>query len=322
VTVGHVAAVGAQSAVGASGAASVVPLMGGATEPTTRWPNLFIVGAAKAGTTSLWWYLAQHPDVFMTPMKEPHYFSHIHPSRRLAMFYDHIEDERAYLHLFAGAGDAPVVGEASTSYLWDPGSAERIHAAVPDARIVIVLRDPVERAWSHYWNDVAEGFETRPFLKAVRQELADPPGRWGDTSVYVSAGFYADAVERYLRLFGPDKVKVLFFQSFTADPRGTLADLFSWLGVDPGVAASAELEPRNSFKKPRNGLTEQLLRSFQLRRRMWGVVPLRFHQPLRNLLVKSGTKPKMDPPTMKMLSAIYADDQRRLEDLLGQTTGW
>src|SRR5919108_5774969 len=109
-----------------------------------RWPNLFIVGAAKAGTTSLYHYLAQHPDVYMAPMKEPHFFSQIRPDPKLEAFFPHVDNEAKYLALFAAAGDEKVRGEASTSYLWHPDVADAIRSKRPDAKIVAMLRDPLE----------------------------------------------------------------------------------------------------------------------------------------------------------------------------------
>ena len=185
-----------------------------------RWPNLFLVGAAKAGTTSLYAELARHPEIYMSPMKEPHFFSRIEPAAQLGGFFPHVSDEDEYLALFEGAGDEPVVGEASTSYLWDPprppsGSRE----AVPEAKILIVLRDPVERAYSHYRNDVREGMERRSFLEALAAEQRDGPGGWGVSSLYMDCGRYAEQLTRYVDRFG-DRVKVLFFEDFVTDEAG------------------------------------------------------------------------------------------------------
>ena len=105
------------------------------------WPNLFVVGAAKAGTTSLWRYLDQHPAIYMSPVKEPHYFSSFTPG-----LFPAVKDEGEYLRLFRDAGDAPLRGEASASYLWDAETPRRHPSRSPDAKIVISLRDPVERA--------------------------------------------------------------------------------------------------------------------------------------------------------------------------------
>ena len=106
-----------------------------------------------------------------------------------------------------------MLGEASTSYLWDTHAAERIKRAVPEARILIMLRDPVDRAYSQYWNDVREGIERRSFLDALAEEQRSGPGGWGVSSLYIDCGRYADQVARYLDRFGA-RVQVLFFEDF------------------------------------------------------------------------------------------------------------
>src|SRR5262249_47246667 len=105
------------------------------------WPNFFIVGAPRAGTTSLYQYLKQAPGIYMSPVKEPHYFGH-NSGRR---------SEAKYLELFRGAEGHSAVGEASVSYLRNPGTAERIKRSLPGARIIIIVRDPVEVVYSHYF---------------------------------------------------------------------------------------------------------------------------------------------------------------------------
>src|SRR3954469_19217742 len=114
-----------------------------------RWPNLFIVGAAKAGTTSLWTALGELPEVFMSPLKEPHFFSGVTPRREWASHFPTVTTEAEYHQLFKGAGDARYLGDASTSYLWAGSrAAEAIRRHNPEARIIAMLRDPVDRAYS------------------------------------------------------------------------------------------------------------------------------------------------------------------------------
>ena len=143
------------------------------------WPNLFLVGAAKAGTTSVYDELARHPAIYMSPMKEPHYFSRIQPSPERAAFFPHVTDEDEYMALFDGVTEERLVGEASTSYLWDASAAERIQSVAPEASILIMLRNPVERAYSQYWNDVREGIEARSLHRCPRRGTAFGPGRMG-----------------------------------------------------------------------------------------------------------------------------------------------
>jgi Sulfotransferase family len=110
-------------------------------------PNFFVVGAAKSGTTSIYRYLRQHPDVYMPIVKELHWFSRLEPNPRQG--FHPITSEEEYLSLFEGWRGERAIGEASPSYLWDPKAPERIQRSVPSAKILILLREPVDRAFSH-----------------------------------------------------------------------------------------------------------------------------------------------------------------------------
>src|SRR6478752_3812539 len=185
------------------------------------WPNLFIVGAPKAGTTSLHTYLARHPEAFMCDPKEPHYFSSVtalpawrgqagavtdpNTGRLVAPT---VTTESAYASLFVGAGGCRVIGESSTSYLADPEACRRIRETAPDARIIIMIRDPVERAISHHLMYVREGWETRSLEQAVDDELREG-ATWA--YAYLRNGWYRDDIRRYLDAFG-DRVLVIVLE--------------------------------------------------------------------------------------------------------------
>jgi sulfotransferase family protein len=284
------------------------------------WPNLFLVGAAKAGTTSLHAELARHPAIYMSPMKEPHFFSRIQPAPNWEDFFPHVSGEAEYLALFDGATDEQVLGEASTSYLWDAQTAERIKRVIPEARILIVLRDPVERAYSHYRNDVREGMEKRSFVDALDEEERAGPGGWGVTSLYVDCGRYAEQVKRYLDRFG-DRVHVLFFEDFVRHEANTIAEIQSFLGVSP-AAAEAARQRMNPGSLPRNRLSGAALASARLRRVVRATVPRTARSRLRKALLKQATPPPMDSAARTLLTEIYRPEAARLEELLGRSVPW
>ena len=286
-----------------------------------RWPNLFIVGAAKAGTTSLYHYLARHPEIYMAPVKEPHFFSQIRPTPNLEPFFPHVVDQEAYLSLFAAARAEKYRGEASTSYLWDHAAADAIQATCREAKIIIILREPRDRAYSHYWNDVREGIERRSFDDAISEEVSGPPGQWGASSVYVDVGFYADRVERYLEKF-KSNVLILFFEEFVADVPGTVERVFTFLAVDPGLAAQIEAEASNPFALPRNALSGRLLGSGSLRSVARNVVPPRARAYGRKLLTIRAQKPAMSADIRQRLLEIYESDVRRLTEVVGRQAPW
>ncbi len=290
------------------------------SEAGLRWPNLFLVGAAKAGTTSLYRELARHPAIYMSPMKEPHFFSQIEPAPERKAFFPHVTGEDEYLALFEGATTEELLGEASTSYLWDGQAAERIKRVVPEARILIMLRDPVDRAYSQYWNDVREGIERRSFLDALVEEQRSGPGAWGVSSLHIDCGRYADQVERYLDRFGA-RVQVLFFEDFVGQEASTIADVHSFLGVGPPTAGAA---PRrmNPASLPRNRLSAALLASGKLRRVVRATVPRDLRSRLRAGLLKRATPPPMDPAARALLMEIYRPEVGRLAELLGRPVPW
>src|SRR5690606_19343056 len=118
-----------------------------------------------------------------------------------------------------------------------------------DTRIIIMLREPVQRAYSHYLNDVREGYEKRPFLTAIEEDLRAERKGWGVSSLYVDLGRYCEQVRRYLNMF-PGQVLVLFFDEFIRVPLAALRQTFSFLGVDPAFADRVELEVHNPYAEP------------------------------------------------------------------------
>jgi hypothetical protein len=285
-----------------------------------RWPDFFIVGAAKAGTTSLFDSLAQHPQVFTPRVKEPHHFSTLAPPPERRAFFPSVRDEDEYLALFAAARAEQVVGEASTSYLWDPEAAARIRSVAPGARIVVMLRDPVERAWSHYLNDVREGFETRSFDEAIEEDAADPDGRWGDANLYVQLGFYTHQLRRYLETF-PDTL-VLFFEEFVRDVPGHLDRTCDFLGVTRFDDAAAAVRRSNEYARPRNRLARATLGSGGVRQLARSVAPQRVRTLVRRQLQTTGAKPPVPADARARLESLYAGEAEALRDLLGRDVPW
>jgi hypothetical protein len=285
-----------------------------------QWPDFFIVGAAKAGTTSLFDSFAQHPQIFTPRVKEPHYFSTISPPPERRAFFRSISDEREYLALFASARADQLSGEASTSYLWDPEAAARIHSVAPGARIIAMLRDPVERAWSHYLNDVREGFETRSFADAIEQDAADPDGRWGDASLYVQLGFYTNQLRRYFETFSDTLVH--FFEEFVWDVPGHLDRTCDFLGVSRFDDAAAAAQTSNEYARPRNPLAQATLGSGRVREVARTIAPQRLRTFVREQLQTKEPKPAMPADARTRLEGLYAGEADSLHALLGRKVPW
>jgi hypothetical protein len=200
-----------------------------------KYPNLFIVGAARSGTTSLWWNLKHHPKVFMPSdelHKEPAFFSDKNQKMTL----------RTYLSLFEGANnDHELIGEASTAYLTDFKSAERLKDFNPQAKIIIALRNPAERAYSLYNWMVQEGYEhALSFQKALALEekrlkkripnFWEPEYYWN--YMYFSSGLYFEQVQRYLTLFKKN-VCIITFDCLKKELKKTYNQICNFLEIEP-----------------------------------------------------------------------------------------
>ena len=198
-------------------------------------PHFVIVGAPKAGTTSLYHYLQQHPKIFMPENKEPRYFcgplSDVFEYGKKHMDSGLVSTEDEYLALFRNAPPEVICGEASTDYLCSPMSANNIHAWNPSAKIIIMLRNPVDRAYSEYEHSVGANLETSTFWESLcledeRIKLFHNPIYW-----HVRRGLYFEGVKKYLELFGKDKVRIIFFEEFAKSTATVVESLFEYLGV-------------------------------------------------------------------------------------------
>jgi Sulfotransferase family len=281
-------------------------------------PNLFLVGAPRCATTWLHESLATHPDIYMSRHKEPHYFADFELEPRRMAFFKVVRDEQAYARLFAGGTRCAVRGESSSSYLASAIAATRIARFSPDGRVVAILRDPVERAYSHYLTDVREGIEARSFLQAVRDEL-NAPASW--PAVYVQSGRYHAQVGRYLDLFGT-RALVLVFDDLAASPHQTLGSVLEFLGVDTTVIGRPSAGSTNAYARARGRVSGALLGSPSVRGLARAVVPSPARGLVRGRLVSPATKPPMNEEARRLLTETYRADVEALEQLLGRALPW
>jgi hypothetical protein len=215
-------------------------------------PNFFVVGAPKAGTTSLYNYLDQHPAIYMSPVKEPAYFAFdlFELKRQMGIAEPDQESMRAYLDgpmterrsgvigewgqylkLFRNVARETAVGEVSGNYLGSGSAAAAIRARIPHARIVMMLRDPVERLFSQHAQAVGRGEARRDFLSWVDEQQAQETAREPRLGA-VWNGFYAKHVTRYLEHFPAQQVKIFLYEDYSTMPLAVLRELFKFLDVD------------------------------------------------------------------------------------------
>src|SRR5215203_3559900 len=168
-------------------------------------PNFLIIGAMKSGTTALYYYLEQHPEIYMSPVKEPNFFS----SQGQQNAVDAVTNIGAYQHLFKGASDEKAIGEASHSYLYEPGAATAIRRYIPEAKLIAILRNPIERAYSHFLHMVRSGTEPLDdFTQALQEKEAVGVHKERTFQDYIGRGLYYEQLRRYFGTFPREQVKV------------------------------------------------------------------------------------------------------------------
>src|ERR1700722_3850005 len=292
-------------------------------------PDFFIVGAPKAGTTALHGALARHPQLFLSPVKEPKFFLCDGPPPNQGgpgdahSYREWIWRPDDYERLFAPAPAGALRGESTPFYLADPPALKRIRTRVPEARLIAVLRDPVDRAysnWAHLW---ADGLETESdFMTACALEDERTAAGWAPFWRYKSIGLYAEQLNHLYSLFPRRQVHLVRYKWLVDDPRATLDVICCFLGVEESVLHHIPAENVGTYVEPSrsNELVRQL---FRLGAQAGSLVPPQVWRkasiPLLALIQRRPRhRPELAQEDRARLVGYFAADSRRLETM----TGW
>ena len=303
-------------------------------------PNFFIVGTGKAGTTSLYHYLRQHPQIYMSPVKEPCYFAseiraenlapahHRHirrlsrklpelladgkPVRPLGWLVSEWED---YVRLFQNVEAQTAIGEASVAYLWSETAAGSIASCRPDARIIMILRDPSERAFSQYLHQLAVGLTHSTFREHVERCMRNADRTISVYSPLLEVGLYHQQVKRYLERFPRNNIRIYWYEEAWQQPCRLLADLFQFLDVDSTFCPDTS---RKSLERqiPRFPVMNYAVKRFDIMYRLNEVIPSRLRPSIRKLLFRPGRALTMDARDRQYLIDYYSEDITKLASLL------
>jgi hypothetical protein len=278
-----------------------------------RKPNLFLIGAMKSGTNYLRKLLNAHPDIFMCEPGEPSYF--VAPQQLRAIWLDMWKhgfwrSEQDYLKLFESSSRATYLGEASTNYTKQPivsNIAEQIEKFNPNARFIYIMRDPIERTFSHYWHMVRYHSERRPLLKAIRQD-----------SQYLAVSYYAMQLMPYLTRFGQDRIETLTYESLVRDPVGMMRRLYGRLGVrSEEVDVSSFVEPENVtpeiVRLSPGGVTPRWLRQSPHLRGVLRLAPRPVRAALRSMTDRDVSRQAVD--TTEAVAFLRPIQRRQTEEL-------
>jgi hypothetical protein len=303
-------------------------------------PNFFIVGAPKAGTDELYYDLDQHPEIYMSPLKEPCYFSpevrpqFFQPSLReqaeLAAaatrkyldggmehkrFGGIISDPADYQRLFDRVTNQRAIGEGSVCYLWSPSASAAIASAVPHARIIIVLMDPAERAFHQYLKSLSDGTVGHSFHKHL--ELAmHHTSELGVYHPFLAFGNYFDQVRRYRKHFPAPQLHISLYEDALADHQAWFSSLLSFLEVDSHFVPRQVKVPSKPRVPRFIGLSHSL-RTPAFKKIMGPLLPERLKTYAKQLMARNSL-PDLLPQDRAILVDYYREDILRLQDLIAR----
>jgi hypothetical protein len=314
----------------------------GAEPVSATLPNFFVVGAPKAGTTSLYHYLDQHPEIYMSPVKEPSYFAdeirpenfsdemlrtvrhdlatlsrYLHGPMTTKRFSGPVTEWDSYLKLFERARGYKAVGEASVCYLWSESAPRNIAARCHQARIIVILRNPTERAFEQYLHVLSLELEPMSFREYIDQSWACKSSRLSKLHPFLEFGRYSEQLRRYFNAFAPEHIRIFLYEDYLGDAAALLREVFRFLSVDE------RFEPDRS----RQYLEATVPRSLALHRFLtcsgiWqcgkNACPASWRRRLRGAVFRPPDSLRMLPQDRALLAAYYRDDVRELAELINR----
>ena len=294
--------------------------------------NLFLIGAMRSGSTTLYRYLEQHPEIFMSKVKEPcfftaEFFRYLLKNKK----YRNVEEKnkaehyiisgryrtkRMYDSLFINANGFKFIGEAS-HYIHQPKIAEIIHSYNPESKIIATLRNPIDRVYSEYMLKIRTKGVDLSFYDFLMTGLKWENDEWTvESGSGLPKGFYTRLLNPWIRYFGKDNVRICLFDDLVTSPMQVCSDLFSWLGVDPNFKPAILHTQRSG--RPRllfaNAASFSKNPVYQLIKKM---IPPHIRIHLRDILHKIVLKREsMDQKSRELLRNIYRDDIHKLQGII------
>ena len=305
-------------------------------------PNFFIVGAPKAGTDELYYHLDQHPQIYMSPLKEPCFFS---PEARVDNFDEALQSRvhaaadslRVYLEngatskrfggivtsltdyesLFQHTHEELAIGEGSVCYLWSSSAASAIASLIPHARIIIILMDPAERAFQQYLKSLSDGTVTHSFRKHLHLAMRHQGDKLGIYHPFLDFGNYAEQVRRYMKLFSMKQIHISLYEDCEAERTSYFQNILNFLEVDDSFVPS-QVEIPSTPHIAQFNLLGWSLNLQSLKPALRGLVPASIKERVHDLLHGVEEEPILASEDRAALVDFYRDDILRLEEIIGR----
>lgn len=286
----------------------------------TTLPNFLIIGAAKAGTTALHEYLQQHPQIYMTPTKETNFFAFADREINFQGIGDEalkdfsITDWETYQAQFSGVTTETAIGEACPSYLYYPQAATRIKQYLPHVQLIVILRNPITRAYANFLHTVRDDRETcRDFALALANEPNRIANNWEWFWHYIQLGFYGKQLQHYYQMFPAHQIKVYLYEDLKNNAIALLQDIFRWLEVEDSFIPDMALRP-NKSGMPKNQLLHQILtKPNPLKSFLKPLFPVKIRQKIQHQNLNT---PQISPEVRQQLLELYRADILQCQDLI------
>lgn len=285
-------------------------------------PNFLIIGAAKSGTTALHTYLQQHPQIYMTPSKETNFFAFEGQEIDFkgpgdeALKEFSITNLDTYQQQFKNVTNELAIGEACPLYLYHAEAAKRIKNHIPNARLIIILRNPIERAYANFLHLIRDGREpVTDFSQALENETRRINENWEWFWHYIQVGYYGEQIKNYTQLFSPEQIKIYLYEDLKSDPLSLFQDIFSFLEVDPSFQPDLTIRP-NKSGMPKNKLLHKILtQPNPLKAALKPLIPAAIRQKIQH---QNLAKPNLLPDAKQQLISLYQADILHCQNLINR----
>ena len=283
------------------------------------YPDFFIVGGSRCGTTSLYSYLKQHPDVFLPERKEPHYYSsQSTPLPYWLLPLKSIITKQDYLQLFEDSKENMIVGDASSTYLMNLDAPKLIFEDNPNAKIIISLRNPIDRTYTAYLAQYRSGNEKRSFGESIRRDFSAITGEELQRQSALNSDYY-EYVKNYYHYFPKEHIKIIIFEEFIKNPKQTMKELLHFLNLSTEL--NIKYEQYNEFKFPKNEVSKAIVNNRFIVNISFALIPAKIrHYIFRQLVTR--TKPIMFEKDRDFLKEQYVGVVKKLESLLNRDLPW
>jgi len=299
-------------------------------------PNFFVVGAAKSGTTSIYHYLKSHNDIYLSPIKEPHYFStdikienfsstylkHTFldlesyfaekPYPELALSF--VKKQEHYAKLFEDWAGEKAIGECSPSYLYSDVAAKNIFEFNKDSKIIISLRNPIKRAFSHYLMALRLGHTHHDFRQAFEHDLNKNPKGWGTSELFYELGLYSSQIEKFKECFPDNQIKIVLFEDLKSNTNKLIMEIHEFLGVEK--MEIGKTEKHNAAFVPRNPLLNQIMVKSGVKNLVSNIVGDKTKDKMKSVFFDKDNIGEINEEDKNYLREIYREDILKTSKLI------